>query len=387
MDSGERLSVLTMLAEGKISVDEAERLLLALGQAAGPAADSTGAAGQAGAGAAPAGHDGTRGLDLEALGAQVRRAGSSLQASEIGRTVSREVGKALGSLQRADWGGLASRIVSQVTEAVTQAVENAAPRVQVEKEQEWSFAGVNLRRLAATVANGRIEVEGGDGEQVSVHAVVRVRARDQAGAAAVAEQVVPRAVEEGDCLRLFVEPDKPPSGSQVSVAYRVLCPRSLRAELRVANGNVRCTRIEGGARLAATNGNVHAEHCRGELDARTVNGNVVARVDELTAAGSFETTNGNVSVDVLGGGGSLTATSQNGNVRLCLPAAASADVEARTTNGTVTTELAMSRVVEQKRNALVGTIGEAAAEMPQLRLRTLNGNIHLGSTQPEEAGR
>lgn len=380
MADEERLAILRMLSEGKVTVEEADRLLRALGDE--PAEDR-------GRG---------RGGELtEEIGAEVRRAVRSVQASEIGRTVNAEVKRAVGTVQRLDFGRLAAEIVAQVKGAVTEAVEGASgERVTAEERFDLDAAGVRLIQVEAT--NGNVRLQGGEGESVAVVAVKRVKARTQAEAEAFAAEVLVTVTQDGERIRVGHQHPQPPEGVQVQVNYSVECPARLGAEVSTANGNLRAAGMAGGVVASTNNGNAHLDQCSGRFELKTRNGNLAVAGAELREEGRLATTNGNVSVEVLAGTGILTATTTNGNVALRLPkdevqevpvSASTTNgnvevrlpdgfrgrVDARTSRGQIHSDFALAAAESARKGELIGQIGEAGG--PQLYLRATTGNLRL----------
>jgi DUF4097 and DUF4098 domain-containing protein YvlB len=64
----------------------------------------------------------------------------------------------------------------------------------------------------------------------------------------------------------------------------------------------------------------------------------------------------------------------NGSINLEVPDQLNADVEIRTTNGRLTTDVPVTTTRETRR-LVEGTLGEGG---PDLRLKTVNGSITLG---------
>jgi putative adhesin len=318
---------------------------------------------------------------LDEIGGEVRGAVNSLQTSEIGRVVGQEVNKAVGSLQRVDVGGIVGEIVDQVREAVGDVVERSG-RQATEEEEEWTFDGASVNLIHAEAASGNIELTGTDADQIHVHALKRVHGRDEEAVREFAQEMKLRAVADSGTLRLYQEPPQPPKGVRAEVRYSIQCPASVAAELRLVNGNVACEGIHGNADAQTTNGNAKLRRCSGRIRACTRNGNARAQLDELREECVLETTNGNVSVEVSSGQGQLTATSRNGNVHVSLPPEFCGKVDAQTTNGTVVSDVPLTHVSEQKRNLLIGQLGEDGGA--ELRLHTLNGNVRLRQLQAEE---
>ena len=382
MSTEERMAILKMLSEDKISVDEAEKLLKAVGEE-----EPSARTGEKRRHYPRDRHrrEGTKNRELgdlmEEIGEEVRKAVKSVQASEIGRVVSQEVNRAVGSLQRMDVGGMVGDIVEGVKDVVSETVEGAGARNAVE-EMEWNLEGVGLARIEAETTSGQIKLAGTDGDKVSVRAYKKVKARTEEDAREFIKEVEVNAVREGDVIRVTNEHPKPTGGVNVEVGYVIECPRSVDVGLRLVNGNVHCRGIEGAVQAQSTNGNVRVAECKGRIEARTRNGNASASLDELLQEGTFTTSNGNVGVEMKVGRAPLTATTTNGNVKLALPADFSGKLDAKTTNGQVRSDIELTSVEEKKGNLLVGQLGEGGEV--EVRLHALNGNVYLKEFGEEE---
>jgi len=376
MSTEERMAILKMLSEDKISVDEAEKLLKAVGEES-----------SAGGGARRRRDRGDQrrnersknkelGDLMEEIGEEVRKAVKSVQTSEIGRVVSQEVNRAVDSIQRMDVGGMVGDIVEGVKDAVSEAVEGAEGRHAVEvEEMEWNLEAADLARIEAETTSGQIKLTGTDAEKVSVRAYKKVKARSEEHAREFIKEVEVSAVREGEVIRVTNEHPKPTDGINVEVGYVIECPRNVDVGLRLVNGNVHCSGIEGAVQAQSTNGNVRVAECKGRIEARTRNGNASARLDELLQEGTFTTSNGNVGVEMKVGRAPLTATTTNGNVKLALPADFSGKLDAKTTNGQVRSDIELTSVEEKKGNLLIGQLGEGGEV--EVRLHALNGNVYL----------
>ncbi len=380
--SEERIAVLRMLSEGKISVEEAEKLLNALGENPQRDAREDERDHQR---SHRHGRQRTRreAVDLGDLvgeiGAEVRRAVGSVQTSEIGQVVRREIDKAVQSVQSMDVGRMVNEVVDQVKDAVNDAVEQSGSSREVLAEQDWALDGVGLLAVHANTDNGNIRYVAGAGGRVRVVAKKKIKAPSREEAEAFARQVQVTAVREGDIVRIYKEHTKPPKGFGVEVSYEISGPAEADLELRTVNGNVEIQGSEASVQGQSTNGNLKVEGARGQIQLRTQNGNISARVDELRQEALFTNTNGNISARIAAGCAPVMATSTNGNIELSVHADYAGKVDARTTNGAVESTLELSRVDLSKRTQLVGQLGgESAVE---LRLHTLNGNVRLKSVQ------
>ncbi len=137
--------------------------------------------------------------------------------------------------------------------------------------------------------------------------------------------------------------------------YRVSVPRTARVRVGNVNGPVEIKGVEGALEASTVNGSVHVDGAAGEVEASSVNGGVevaLARVDP-TGRSRLKTT--------------------NGTVRLTLPRDASADVEARTVNGSVGCDFDLAEATRSRRK-IEGRIGSGGA---RFELRTVNGSVHV----------
>jgi len=113
--SEERMAILRMLSEGKISVDEAGKLLEVIGE-----------------GKEVPGQERRDSRDcgefFEEIGAEVRRAVRSVNHGDLGQTVRREVDKAVKTVHEMDLGSVVNEVVDQVKVAVSEAVDGPCDR-------------------------------------------------------------------------------------------------------------------------------------------------------------------------------------------------------------------------------------------------------------------
>ncbi|HEX7150804.1 MAG TPA: DUF4097 family beta strand repeat-containing protein [Thermoanaerobaculia bacterium] len=145
-----------------------------------------------------------------------------------------------------------------------------------------------------------------------------------------------------------------------NVTYDVFVPRSaINMEVENTNGSINLDGVSGKMQLETTNGRIEVLRCAGSIEAATTNGGIKAEL--LTATKGqplrFETTNGRISVT--------------------LPASFAADVDAATSNGSVTTDLPVSTTRVGK-DSLRGAINGGGTP---LRLRSTNGSIEIRASR------
>lgn len=121
------------------------------------------------------------------------------------------------------------------------------------------------------------------------------------------------------------------------------------------------------------NGAVDVRELGGDVVARTVNGAISVSTSGSAAA---HTVNGTIEAEMgaLYGDGPYRFETVNGRITLTLPEGAGADVEARTLNGTISTDFPLTVQGRFGPRSLQGTIGGGG---PELRLETTNGSIEL----------
>lgn len=368
--SEERVAVLRMLSEGKISVEEAEALLKALGDERP----------QGGEGHSPGrgrtGRAGELGEILGEIGQEVRRAVGAVQGSEMGHAVRREIDEAVHRVQRMDVGRMVDRVVDQVRDVIDEVVEHASiGREEAVEDSEWTLDGKGLAAIHAATDSGDVRFIAAQVDEVTVKVHKRVKAPSRAEAEALIGQVQVEALRDGDVVRIDKGHMPLPKGHGVEVSYAIEGPAGIDLELCTVNGRIEARGSQAAVRAQTTNGHLAVDGVRGPAHLRTQNGNISARIDALGEEGILSAQNGNIHAQIAGGDASLTASSSNGQLEVHLPDAYPARIDARTTNGMVDSTLSLHRVELAKRTQLVGQLG-AEADVA-IRLHTLNGNVRL----------
>ena len=142
---------------------------------------------------------------------------------------------------------------------------------------------------------------------------------------------------------------------QAQVRYELTVPRTMNVDVTNTNGSIHLADVAGHLEVGTTNGKIEIARCSGSIDASTTNGGIHAELMRV-AKGTplrFETTNGRIDVSV--------------------PHDFAGDVEAGTTNGSISTDLPVE-TTHFKRNSLRGTINGGGTS---LRLHTTNGGISI----------
>ena len=360
----ERLAILKMLAEGKISAEEAEMLLRALDEAAAPEEQ-------------PETEDEKpkQGKDF------VQEMTEMFQ--EVGREIEVEVGNAIKSVQRPDIQKIVNEVVDQVKSSVSGAVDSVSDIIdsadeEVDekgriKQQLDVFEGTGIAKIDAQAANGRITLEGSDRDAVTVHARKEVRGR-KGIAAEFAEQVEVRAEQIGDELRVFTDHPPLPKGVSLAVRYAIKVPREVDVNLRTVNSKIKVSGTRGSIDATTVNGQIALDGDTGPIRARATNGTIKAEMNTLMDDAEFSTTNGTIDVAVHRCDGSVAALTTHGTITLTLPADFAGQLDAEARRGRVHSDFPVP-VVGKIKNQLKGEVGGGGEAI--IKLRTVNGSIRL----------
>lgn len=213
--------------------------------------------------------------------------------------------------------------------------------------------------------NGNVEVTSWDGEQVRLVAVKSARAATDGRARGYLRDL--QVVIEEDDGRLLIRTRTPGAegglkalltctGVDGQVHYHLTVPRRALVSATTVNGDVEVSRLPSPVRVASTNGSITVLEVRGEVDATSVNGNIQVDLRQAVARQPME------------------LSTVNGSILVYLPADFRAYVDARTTNGSVDSDLPLQVDGRRSRSRLVGSLNGGQTK---LVLRTTNGSILL----------
>lgn len=201
--------------------------------------------------------------------------------------------------------------------------------------------------------NGSVRVMGWDRDSVQVTARIQANARSDGAASDLVKDV--RITSDGrrisaDGVRSWSR------GESWSVSYVIYVPRRFDLRLDAHNGGVAVTGVTGRLELSTENGSVNLSEVGGDVRARTQNGSVNVEL----AGNKWD-------------GRGLDAETQNGSVRMGIPASYAATIETGTVNGRMSTDFPIT---------LQGRIGRRMT-LPlngggtPIRVETTNGSVSL----------
>ena len=339
----ERRKVLDMLAEGKVTVEEAERLLEALQDT--PHVETRGGRGI-----------GTLQDTLEGLGEEI---GKGLEEGLEG------LGESLSGWSESE--------------------EDPRDEDGKTSMRDDTFAVGDNPRLVVRGFNGRIRVHAGEPGSIRV----RARLKKPRG-------IKYNAVQEGDLVTVEAKPDRQSEGflhgfsRQSSGAnIEVTVPVTTSVDLATSNGPVELRGTEGGGTVQTKNGPIRVEQFKGDLNATTKNAPIAVKT--LSGSAELSTSNGRVSLEDTRGrfdarttngtikfqgsiepGNSNRLSTTNGNIKVALNDDPSLKLTAATVNGRIRCEVPGFVASVEKRQKIEGTMGAGEAE---LIAETKNGSI------------
>lgn len=203
--------------------------------------------------------------------------------------------------------------------------------------------------------NGGIVIEGWDGNDIRVRAVVQGSARSAARAREIATQVQ---VQAGGG-RVYATGPELDRREWWSVSYRINVPRRNDLDLHANNGGITIVGVNGNMRFDTVNGGVRLQDIGGRVNGETRNGglNVSLNGDRWDGEG-------------------LDVETSNGGVTLNLPENFNAELETRTVNGGMRIDFPITVQGELTgRRGITTTLGSGG---PPVRVRTTNGGVRVG---------
>jgi Putative adhesin len=205
--------------------------------------------------------------------------------------------------------------------------------------------------------NGKIEVEGVDGNTVEVRAEKIAKSATEDAA----RELLPRIKINEDAKpdRVSVETEKISGimiGAGFEVRYHVKAPKDAVINLTNTNGVIALTGLAGKVSAHTTNGSVTGKTLTGGMDGRTTNGSV--NID-MASVGSQK----------------ISLHTTNGSVTLSLPDAAKADIDASCTNGGINvSRLDKLEITDRSRRHIEGKLNGGGTS---ITLETTNGAIRV----------
>ena len=247
-------------------------------------------------------------------------------------------------------------------------------RFTAEEVVSKSFDVSGTTRVVVETFNGSIEVTTGAGNTVKADVTKRGTGSTQAAAQDDLRNIEVTMTQDGNTVRIIARRTNQPFNMGNSGARAVAqVPAGAILELRTSNGHLSVNGATSDVTARTSNGRIDVEGSQGRLRLDTSNGNIEVRSD--SAVVTAQTSNGQIIFAGALAQGDHSFRSSNGRITLTLPAGASFRVDADTSNGRVTSDLAVKRSGGSDEKHLSGVVGENPTIL--IEAHTSNSNIEI----------
>jgi DUF4097 and DUF4098 domain-containing protein YvlB len=207
-----------------------------------------------------------------------------------------------------------------------------------EQTSNQEFDAASGGRLVVDVDFGTIDVNAGPDGRVTVEAVRKLDAGDEAREKEYFANAPLLVAKEGDTVTVRVRRTNRDnlvcnwSGNiSMDARYTVRVPKNFHANLRTSGGSVSAVGLTGEVKADTSGGKMKFAQIRGPLDARTSGGSIA--LDGCDGAIKIATSGG--AIDCKNGGGSLDARTSGGSI---IVRGFNGDTEVKTSGGKLTLE-------------------------------------------------
>jgi DUF4097 and DUF4098 domain-containing protein YvlB len=279
----------------------------------------------------------------------------------------------------------------------------AAPTFAAEKEFNRSFDVPAGGRLKVDAEGGSVAVTGSNGSKVVVH--IQASGSDERleklnlSADRDSEGVIVVAKQRDKVFSWF--------GGSVKVNVSVEVPKNYNVDLRTSGGNIEVRQLNGTATGHTSGGRINLESIQGPVQMRTSGGSVSARslrgeTQLQTSGGSIsaheiegglrahtsggtirierasgmvdaQTSGGSINIELTGENQGIVAKTSGGSITLRVPGSIAGTLNASTSGGRVSSDLAMTNSSSDK-SSLRGTINGGG---PEILARSSGGSISV----------
>jgi DUF4097 and DUF4098 domain-containing protein YvlB len=200
-------------------------------------------------------------------------------------------------------------------------------------------------------ANGGIEVEGWDKNEIRIRVKVKAWSREDEEEA---RETVGKIVVVTDGRDIRAEGPKMGRREGWAVSFRLMVPKKSNLDLEATNGGIAVSDVEGEIVLDTTNGGLSIANLSGDVRGRTTNGGLHVQLTGNAWKGE-----------------GLDVVSTNGGVDLEIPEGYSAELETGTVNGGIEVDFPVT-VQGRIGKSFKATLGEGGA---MIRVKTTNGGV------------
>lgn len=240
-----------------------------------------------------------------------------------------------------------------------------------------SFVTSSQPTVIVETFNGKITVQAGSDNQVAVNVTKIGSGSSQSEAEADLENVEVTFSQSGDTIRVIARRMGSRLVNNSGAEIELTVPEAAILDLATSNGAITSTGIKGDLDLSTSNGKLVVSGGQGMLELRTSNGSI--EVEAQLASVRAHTSNGAIDFTGSLADGDHVFETSNGSVDISLPADSQFRIDARTSNGRVSTDFRVDTSRTSRENELFGIVGEDPSI--SITAESSNGAIRLTHTR------
>ena len=247
-------------------------------------------------------------------------------------------------------------------------------RPGAEEELSRTFTVAGPTKLVVEML-GAVEVIRGESGQVVCQVTRRTTGNDHADAEADLKNLSV-AMTRGDDDTILVTARRVAGAKRIdaSVSARIRVPEGTTVRLRSTNGALKVVGVEGPVDGQTDNGSIDVKSATGRVSLASHNGSISLAATDVVV--SVEGSNGSIDFRGTLASGKSSFSTQNGRVTLRFPTSQDFRLDARSSNGKVTSDFDLDdRRVSKKSRSLIGTVGYSP--QAEVKVRTSNGSIKV----------
>jgi len=239
---------------------------------------------------------------------------------------------------------------------------------------DYAFDVTGPGDFVVDAINGNVEVIGVSGSQeIIVYGERRVESNSLRDARWFLDQVQVQIIIENQRLTVLTDQPHDVDGRNVIVDYFVRLPRDWFVDIENNNGNIAVSQINQTVIIDVDNGQIDAAAINGNISTDLTNGNIY--LNDVRGNVNADLVNGNIVADLsLLPGGTCDLDAVNGQVFLTIPTGTSAQLNAKVTNGGISSIGLPLQDSQSTPTSLRGRLGSGNGT---INLEAVNGNISI----------
>jgi hypothetical protein len=243
----------------------------------------------------------------------------------------------------------------------------------VEDEIQRSFTVPEHPKVVVEMFNGSIDVVRGQTGQVHSLVTRRVSGPDREQAEKDLQKISVTMTQEGDTVTVRARTMGPARLHNAGAKAKLTVPDGTIVRIATSNGPLRVEGVEGPVDARTSNGLVDVKSATGRVSLSSSNGPI--RCEASDAIVIAETSNGPIDFHGLLASGQSTFVTSNGPVKVKLPSQLAFHVDAKTSNGKISTDFDFDENTKSKGRALVASVGKEPKV--NVKIRTSNGGVRI----------